>query len=234
MATTPFVACAVIIALAADPLHARESASDYSDAVTNQPDLVSPDPYTLTGTRDFLTGYGPVNADASINVVIEIPSGTNAKWEVAKPDGVIRWTFKNDRPRVIDYLSYPGNYGMIPGTLLTKESGGDGDPLDVLVIGPAIARGSVISARVIGVLHLLDAGEKDDKLIAVMPGTALYSMGDIEELDSSYEGILDIIELWFSNYKGPGKMRSLGYGDKAAAGELLHAAIRDFNDDRGM
>ena len=46
------------------------------------------------------------------------------------------------KPREVKYLGYPGNYGMIPRTLLPKELGGDGDPLDVIVLGPAVERGS--------------------------------------------------------------------------------------------
>ena len=74
--------------------------------------------------------------------MIEIPTGTTAKWEVVKPSGELRWEFDQGRPRVVRYLGYPGNYGMIPRTLLPKEEGGDGDPLDVVVLGPAVPRGS--------------------------------------------------------------------------------------------
>lgn len=41
----------------------------------------------------------------------------------------MKWEFKKGKPRVVSYLGYPGNYGMIPKTLLSKESAGDGDPL---------------------------------------------------------------------------------------------------------
>ena len=42
----------------------------------------------------------------------------------------------NDNPRIINYLGYPANYGMIPETLLSRNNGGDGDPLDIVVLGP--------------------------------------------------------------------------------------------------
>ena len=45
------------------------------------------------------------------------------------------------------YLSYPGNYGMILRTLLPEESGGDGEPLDVVVLSPAVPKGTVLQAR---------------------------------------------------------------------------------------
>ena len=130
--------------------------------------LESVDQYTLVGGKNFLDGYEPLNSDGTINVVVEIPAGTNGKWEVTKPDGRLKWEFKNGRPRFVKYLPYPGNYGMVPRTLLPKELGGDGDPLDVIALGPTRRRGSVVKAKLIGVLKLLDGGEQDDKLLAVL------------------------------------------------------------------
>ena len=113
--------------------------------------------YTIIGDKNFLTDFTPFNTDGSINVVVEIPTGTIAKWEVTKPDGVLKWEFKNGKPRKVNYLGYPGNYGMIPRTLIAKDDGGDGDALDVIVLGEAMPRGTVVKARVIGVLKLLVA-----------------------------------------------------------------------------
>jgi inorganic pyrophosphatase len=220
-----FFSIAICAAIASFGLHAD---TDYEDVARNQTTLISPDRYTLRGEKSFLSGYDPINPDGSVNAIIEIPSGTNAKWEVSKPDGILKWEIENGKPRVVDYLSYPGNYGMIPKTILPSESGGDGDPLDVLVLGPAIARGSVTSVKIIGILHLLDRGERDDKLIAVMPGTPLYQVNSMEELDEDYAGISTVIEIWFSNYKGPGKMQSLGFGSNQVAMEFLRTAMYEF------
>ena len=63
-----------------------------------------------------------------IHFVVEIPAGTNAKWEVDKATGGLHWEQKDGRPRVVQYLAYPGNYGMIPSTSLPYEIGGDGEP----------------------------------------------------------------------------------------------------------
>ena len=68
-------------------------------------------PLRIIGERSFLDGYAPVNADGTINVVVEIPAGTNAKWEVCNPDGAMEWELVNGRPRIVNYLPYPGNYG---------------------------------------------------------------------------------------------------------------------------
>lgn len=83
-----------------------------------------------------LTDYIPLNHDGDVNAVVEIPAGTLDKWELSKSNGQVEWETVNDVPRVVNYLGYPGNYGMIPRTLLPKDDEGDADPLDILVLGP--------------------------------------------------------------------------------------------------
>ena len=99
--------------------------------------------------------------------MIEIPAGTLEKWEYNKSTRDIELELINIKPRIFSYLGYPANYGMIPKTLLPKKYGGDGDPLDVIVIGPAEPRGSIVKCKIIGVLYLIDNFEQDDKLIAI-------------------------------------------------------------------
>ena len=187
--------------------------------------MVQVDEYTLKGEKHLVRDYAPIDAMGNINVVVEIPTGTNAKWETDKTTGNLIWEFKKGKPRVVSYLAYPGNYGMIPRTVLSKELGGDGDPLDVLVLGPAYPRGSVVKARVIGILKMLDGGEQDDKIIAVVPDTDLGQASSIKELKQKFKGVAEIVEMWFSNYKGPGEMESKGFADAAEANKVLKAAI---------
>ncbi len=198
------------------------------DVVKSAPGLKAVDHYTLVGSKHLLTGYEALNTDGDINVVVEIPTGTTAKWQVTPDDGALKWEFKNGKPRIVKYLGYPGNYGMIPRTLLPEELGGDGDPLDVIVLGPAVHRGSVVKAKLLGVLKYLDAGEQDDKLFAVLFDTPLYEANSLKELDEKFPGVTSIIEIWFSHYKGPGIMEFKGYGDKKEAREILNAAIKAF------
>ncbi len=164
-----------------------------------------------------------------VHAVIEIPAGTNAKWEVEKSHGQLRWEIKNGKPRVVQCLPYPGNYGMIPQTILPKELGGDGDPLDVLVLGPALTRGAVVSVRVIGVLELLDGGEQDDKLIAVSLDGPLRDVHTLSELDEHFLGVRSIVETWFGHYKGLGVMEVRGWGDVGRADEILADAERAYS-----
>ena len=153
---------------------------------------------------NFLRDYEPINDDGSINAVIEISSGTLEKYELNKIDGTIELELINNKPRIINYLGYPANYGLIPRTLLAKKNGGDGDPLDVIVIGPPEHRNSIVKCKIIGVLYLLDKLELDDKLIAISSNSTIKNINNIDELKEKYSGILEILDIWFTNYKGNG------------------------------
>ena len=169
-----------------------------------------------------------VEDDSGVNALIEIPAGTLEKWEYNKRTGEIELELINDKPRIINYLGYPANYGMIPKTLLSKENGGDGDPIDVIVLGPPESKGSIIKCKIIGVLYLIDNSEQDYKLIAISENSNFKDINDIEELRTSYDGILKIIEIWFTNYKSGGRMKSNGYGDSKRALNILKNARSQF------
>jgi inorganic pyrophosphatase len=187
------------------------------------------DPYTIIGEHHYLHGYEAKTTEGNINVVVEIPTGSVDKWEVDKTDGSMKWEMLEDGPRKVNYLGYPGNYGMIPKTYLPKDLGGDGDPLDIIVLGPAVERGSIVECKIIGVIELLDRGEQDDKLIAVMKGTPFFSVNSIAELNQSFNGALDIVTTWFANYKGVGKMEIQKIAEKERAEEILEASIEAYN-----
>ncbi|WP_107851486.1 inorganic diphosphatase [Oceanimonas marisflavi] len=188
------------------------------------------DDFTIAGQADLM-GLKAMNQDGTVKAIVEIPAGTSAKWEVSKEDPkAVYWEYKNGKPRVVNYLGYPGNYGAIPGTALPKELGGDGDPLDVIVLGQAVPRGEVVDVRVIGVLKMLDDGEQDDKLIAVLAKDSPFAhIETMAQLDKEYPGASQIIDLWFANYKGPdGGMEGLGFEDAASARRVLSSAAAHF------
>ena len=92
------------------------------------------------------------------SVVIEIPFGSSVKYELDKESGLI----KLDRV-LYSAVYYPANYGFIPQTLAE-----DDDPLDVLVLcQEAVVPLTLIHARAIGLMTMIDAGKKDHKIIAV-------------------------------------------------------------------
>jgi inorganic pyrophosphatase len=194
------------------------------------PGWTARDSHTWTATGPAVSEIAARNADGSVNALIEIPAGTNAKWELRKSDGALAWELRDGRPRVVDYLAYPANYGMIPRTLLAEEDGGDGDPLDVIVLGPALDRGAVAPVRVVGVLRLSDGGERDGKLVAVAEGSPFEAVRDIADLDADFPGVTAILETWFTHYKGSGVLVSGGYADARTADAILLRAERGFAD----
>ncbi len=185
------------------------------------------DGLSLRGARNFWSGY-PATSGELVNVVVEIPAGSNAKWEVDKSDGSLRWEIRDGKPRVVQYLAYPANYGMIPRTLLPKELGGDGDPLDVFLLGPAQPRGSLVPARLLGVLQLLDGGEQDDKLIALAVDAPMPGVSSLAELDEKYPGVSRILEIFMTGYKGPGEIESRGYSGREKARAVLDSAMQAY------
>jgi inorganic pyrophosphatase len=92
------------------------------------------------------------------NTVIEIPFGSSVKYELDKTSGLI----KLDRV-LYSAVYYPANYGFIPQTLAE-----DDDPLDVLVLcQETVVPLTIIHARAIGLMTMIDSGKKDHKIIAV-------------------------------------------------------------------
>jgi inorganic pyrophosphatase len=182
-------------------------------------------PDTLVFVADkklnLYTDIEPRNSDGTINAVIEIPTGDNRKFETDTKTGRLFWELKKGKPRVVAYLGYPANYGMIPQTL-----GGDGDPLDVVTIGAMELRGTVSGVRVVGVMRMIDGGDKDDKLIAVIPGTS-FDGKDLAALEKA--GVLKILETWFESYKGPGEIDVTGFEDAAVAEKVLAEAIENYH-----
>lgn len=170
-----------------------------------------------------------INDQGMVNVLIEIPAGSDKKYELNKTSGQVEWeVLENGEYRRIKYLAYPANYGMIPQTYQPESEGGDGDPLDVIVLGPAYDRGSIVPCKIIGVLLLSDEGEIDDKLIAVSNTSVFTDISDLTELNTEFPGISDIIYIWFTNYKGQGKLKSKGWGSSDSANEILELAMKSY------
>ncbi|HZN67982.1 MAG TPA: inorganic diphosphatase [Tepidisphaeraceae bacterium] len=98
------------------------------------------------------------DAPQEFNAIIEIPFGASVKYELDKTSGLI----KLDRV-LYSAVYYPANYGFIPQTLAE-----DDDPLDVLVLcQETVVPLTLIHARTIGLMTMIDQGEKDHKIIAV-------------------------------------------------------------------
>ncbi|CAN0881506.1 Soluble inorganic pyrophosphatase 4 [Linum grandiflorum] len=122
--------------------------------------------------------------------VIEISKGSKVKYELDKKIGLI----KVDRV-LYSSVVYPHNYGFIPRTLCE-----DNDPLDVLVIiQEPVLLGCFLRAKAIGVMPMIDQGEKDDKIIVVCADDPEYrGFNDINELPPHR---LAEIRRFFEDYK---------------------------------
>jgi inorganic pyrophosphatase len=129
-------------------------------------------------------------SDDSIHVIIEIPKGSKNKYEIDKKTGLI----------ALDRVSYtaqdfPYDYGFVPQTLWH-----DGDPLDVVVLTThALFPGILVRVRPVALLHMIDSGDADDKVIAVPVDDPRWN--DVIDLKDLNKHTLREIEHFYSTYK---------------------------------
>tara|TARA_B110000902_G_scaffold26670_1_gene28989 strand:- start:6937 stop:7536 length:600 start_codon:yes stop_codon:yes gene_type:complete len=136
------------------------------------------------------------------NAVIEIPAGTNKKYEYNNKTKTFEIDKKDGQDRIINFLPYVGNYGFIPSTYSDPKKGGDGDALDVLILSESSVIGTVVEIRPIAMLKLIDEGEIDYKIIAVPNNVnqQILKVKTYNEFSKNFPEIKTIIELWFLNY----------------------------------
>jgi len=134
-----------------------------------------------------------------VRAVIEIPAGTVEKRQYDEASNTFPIDLRNGIPRRITFLPYPANYGFIPGTRMNKEEGGDGDAVDVFVLCGAVPSGTVLEVEPIGIIELLDAGERDDKVIALPVDPALRTV-DADDIHELPQAARDILVAWLLNY----------------------------------
>jgi inorganic pyrophosphatase len=182
------------------------------------------------------------NSPAEVTVFIEIVPSDTVKYEVDKETGYL----KIDRPQQYSNV-VPANYGFVPRTFCGKriagmardKSGkaitdGDGDPLDILVLTEHhIPRGDIILKAVpIGGFCLIDNGEADDKIIAVLKGDKVFEQyHDIANLPT---GIVERFRHYFLTYKSlPGEPNiceiAYTYG-REESHAVINAAVADYQE----
>ena len=163
----------------------------------------------------------PTGKDAphDINVVIEIPQGSQVKYEVDKESGAVfvdRFLFTP--------MAYPAAYGFIPGTLAD-----DGDPADALVLAPApVVPGAVIRCRPIGMLQMEDESGQDEKIICVPHDKTHLQFKDVHAIEDLPAITRAAIEHFFTRYKDlePGKwVKVTGWAGREAAEEVIRKSI---------
>lgn len=156
-----------------------------------------------------------------VNGIIEIPKGNRAKYELDKESGML----KLDRV-LFSSVYYPANYGFIPRTYCD-----DNDPLDILIISQIdIVPMCIVSAKVIGVMRMIDGGEADDKIIAVAEGdTSVNHINDISELPAHF---ISELKSFFEDYKKLEKKEVVveQFQNREVAEQILLNAINDYKN----
>jgi inorganic pyrophosphatase len=173
-------------------------------------------------------------------VYVELTPFDLVKWEVDKETGYLRV----DRPHRTSSQP-PTLYGFIPRTycgeavhaLCPKAERGDGDPLDICVVSERpINRAEVLlTARVVGGLQMIDRGEADDKIIAVLENDFVW--GGVQELAELPEVLVERLHHYFMTYKlAPAADMPVSieqtYGREHAE-RVVQAAIHDYGKEFG-
>ena len=126
----------------------------------------------------------------SINVIVEIPKGSNNKYEIDKETGMIAL----DRV-LYSAQTFPFDYGFVPKTLWD-----DGDALDVMILTTnPLPSGVLVRVRPVAIMNMIDSGEADDKLISVPVDDPRFK--DIKDLADLNPHQIKEIEHFYSTYK---------------------------------
>jgi len=180
------------------------------------------------------------NAPNLVTAFIEIVPTDTVKYEVDKETGYL----KIDRPQKYSNI-VPALYGFVPQTYCDEEvaslarerSGreiekGDGDPLDICVLSEhAITHGNIILQAVpIGGFRLLDKGEADDKIIAILKGDAMYeTYKDLNQLPASVVSRLKHYFLTYKNLPGePMTCEIINVYGREEAYEVIQRSVEDY------
>lgn len=179
---------------------------------------------------------GP-NAPQIVHAFIEITPFDLMKYEVDKATGYLRV----DRPQRTSSLP-PSLYGFVPRTycatrvkeLSSGAERGDGDPLDICVLSERpINRSEVIlNARVIGGIHMIDHGEADDKIIAVLENDQVWF--EVKDIADVAPVIVNRLRHYFATYKTmPGEPSQVSIErvyNCAHALKVVKAAMEDYDE----
>ena len=151
-----------------------------------------------------------------VPAIIEIPKDSKVKYELDKETGLI----KVDRI-LFSSVHYPANYGFIPQTYCE-----DNDPLDILVLGQVLVYPrTLMMAKPIGLLKMLDQGEADDKIIAVHNDDPEYN--HYESISELPPHRLSQVKNFFEEYKRLENKTVVveDFLDKAAAKQCILDAV---------
>ncbi len=163
------------------------------------------------------------NLPREFTAVIEIPMGSSVKYELDKKTGLLRL----DRI-LYSAVYYPANYGFIPQTLAE-----DDDPLDVLVLcQESVAPLTLVNARVIGLMTMIDTGKRDHKILAVAVDDPEYQR--VQDFSELAPHRLTMLRRFFQDYKTlEHKLVEVdAFQESATALPIIEAALQAYSSKR--
>lgn len=152
-------------------------------------------------------------AKGVVNMVIEIPQGTQPKMEISKSEyfNPIKQDTKDGKLRNVA-IPYPFNYGAFPQTWENPavvhpdtKAGGDNDPIDACEIsGTVIPSGSVRQVKILGTYAMIDDGETDWKIVCIdVNDPNADKLNDINDVETVMPGKLKTVFEFLRDYKIP-------------------------------
>jgi inorganic pyrophosphatase len=162
----------------------------------------------------------PLDADGTLTGYVEIPRGERTKWEF----DIATNRLEVDRVMSESVGGYPVNYGYVPQTISF-----DGDPFDVLVLGPPLEGGQLVRGHIVGILYMDDEKGPDMKVVV----TPVASDHALTEADKARIGA------FFDAYKKPERAEGkwskvLGWGSAAEGRQLVDTTHRFFEQGRAQ
>lgn len=183
------------------------------------------------------------NAPTVVNAYVEITPSDMVKYEVDKATGFL----KVDRPQAFS-SQCPSLYGFVPrtycgpkvaayfaGRMKLEKINGDMDPLDICILSerPIFKSDIMVEAKPIGGLRMIDNGEADDKIVAVLRSDLVY--GNMTDISDCPHNLIDRLRHYFLTYKdfpsiSLGKTEIAHTYGRDEAFEVIRLAQQDYND----
>jgi inorganic pyrophosphatase len=183
------------------------------------------------------------NAPTVVNAYVEITPSDMVKYEVDKATGFL----KVDRPQAFS-SQCPSLYGFVPrtycgpkvaayfaGKMKLEKINGDMDPLDICILSerPIFKSDIMVEAKPIGGLRMIDNGEADDKIVAVLRSDLVY--GNMTDISDCPHNLIDRLRHYFLTYKdfpsiSLGKTEIAHTYGRDEAFEVIRMAQQDYND----
>ena len=163
------------------------------------------------------------NIPEEINVIVEINKGSKNKYEIDKETGMIALD------RVAHTAQdFPFDYGFVPQTLWD-----DGDALDVIILTTyPLLPGTLARVRPVALMHMIDDGDSDDKIIAVPTGDPRWD--HVNDIDDINKHTLKEMEHFYSTYKKIQEkdVKVTGFDNKDAAKEAIKRSLDLYQEEK--